>query len=105
MSQNSGSRAPFLVRAETTLKNDLGSFKEGEGIKAWEVLTSPKFAKLQKYFEALKARPSIKGTWNEVRAHTFNIPYHRDVALIFRILQETFIAVYGGGFNAQRKTA
>ena len=60
--------APFLARIETTMKNDIGVFKSGEGKKTWEqIFTSPKFEKFQKYFENIKSRDSFKSTWDEVR--------------------------------------
>jgi len=58
--------APFLARIATTLGNDIGVFAEGEGKKTYEVIwKSPKFAKLQKYYENLTSRSSFGETWNE----------------------------------------
>ncbi|KAJ7867286.1 glutathione S-transferase [Mycena leptocephala] len=57
--------APFLARMEVWLKNDLGAYKEGEGKKASEHLFSgDRFARLIKYFDALKARESFKATFD-----------------------------------------
>ena len=65
--------APFLARIATTLGNDIGVFAEGEGKKVYETIwKSPKFAKLQKYYENISARDSFKKTWNEV-SHTTSI--------------------------------
>jgi glutathione S-transferase len=57
---------PFLARIEVALKYDIGAFAPGEGPKAWNELTGPKYAKIQAYFEGLKQRKSFKDTWNEV---------------------------------------
>ncbi|KAJ7080951.1 hypothetical protein B0H15DRAFT_474751 [Mycena belliarum] len=52
---------------EVALKNDTGTYKEGEGIKAAGIITSgERFARLARYLEALKARESFK---------TFNTDY------------------------------
>ena len=48
------------------MKNDIGAYKEGEGKKAWEVYHGGRFAKLRKYFEIIKARPSFQATFDEV---------------------------------------
>lgn len=58
--------APFLARIALSLENDIGAFAEGEGKKAYEVVwKSPKFAKLQKYYENVTARTSFRDTWDE----------------------------------------
>ncbi|KAJ7080954.1 hypothetical protein B0H15DRAFT_786929 [Mycena belliarum] len=58
---------PFLARMEVALKNDTGTFKEGEGFKAAEIIfSSERFVRLARYLEALKARESFK---------TFNTDY------------------------------
>ncbi|KAL5476872.1 hypothetical protein ACEPAI_3058 [Sanghuangporus weigelae] len=57
--------APFLGRAVVCLKNDIGFFAPGEGKKAYEVLNSPRFSKLIKYYRALEARDSFKLTFDE----------------------------------------
>ncbi|KLO05880.1 glutathione S-transferase [Schizopora paradoxa] len=58
--------APFLARIATTLGNDIGVFAEGEGKKVYEAIwKSPKFVKLQKYYENVTARESFQKTWNE----------------------------------------
>lgn len=58
---------PFLARIKLLLENDLGRYPAGEGLKAMEELKKPKFARLMKYIEDAKNRPSFKATWNEVR--------------------------------------
>ncbi|KAJ7822597.1 glutathione S-transferase [Mycena leptocephala] len=56
---------PFLARMEVWLKNDIGAYKEGEGKKASESFFSgDRFARLVKYFDALKARESFKATFD-----------------------------------------
>jgi len=58
--------APFLARIATTLGNDIGVFTEGEGKKTYEAIwKSPKFAKLQKYYENVTTRSSFRETWDE----------------------------------------
>ncbi|KAF7370751.1 Serine carboxypeptidase [Mycena sanguinolenta] len=57
--------APFLARVEIWLKNDIGAYKEGEGKKAAEYLfEGDRFARLIRYFEAVKARDSFKATFH-----------------------------------------
>lgn len=58
--------APFLARIDIILKNELGAFPEGEGNRVLETLHSPAFARFQRYFEDLKARPSFQSTFDEV---------------------------------------
>ncbi|PAV20382.1 glutathione S-transferase [Pyrrhoderma noxium] len=57
--------APFLARAEVAIKNDIGKYKAGEGVKAYEIYKSDKFSKLRNYFERIKARDSFKKTFDE----------------------------------------
>ncbi|KAH8116006.1 glutathione S-transferase [Phellopilus nigrolimitatus] len=57
--------APFLGRFEVTLRNDIGTYKEGEGKKVYEIYQSARFDKLRKYFDAIKARESFKSTFDE----------------------------------------
>ena len=59
---------PFLVRALLLLENDIGKYPAGEGKKAAATLREPKFARLRKYIEDVKARPSFKNTYDEVSA-------------------------------------
>jgi hypothetical protein len=57
---------------EVWLKNDIGAYKEGEGKKASESFFSgDRFARLVKYFDALKARESFKATFDAVRIPLF----------------------------------
>ncbi|KAG5651458.1 hypothetical protein H0H81_008594 [Sphagnurus paluster] len=61
---------PFLARLEVALKNDLGAFEEGTGLKAFEALSSePKFARYRKYIADVKARDSYKKTFDEEFIH------------------------------------
>ena len=59
--------APMLVRLETMMANEFGKYEVGEGKKALEVLRGPRFARLSRYLEDVKQRPSVKATHNEVR--------------------------------------
>ena len=58
--------APFVARTYLLLSVDLGKFPAGEGKKAYEILTSPRFARLQQYLKDIKANPHWKATWDEV---------------------------------------
>ena len=60
--------APFLARTEVAIKNEIGKYKAGEGLKVYEIYKSDKFSKLRNYFERIKARDSFKKTFDEVRA-------------------------------------
>ncbi|KAJ7484157.1 glutathione S-transferase [Mycena latifolia] len=56
---------PFLARLEVALKNDIGAYKPGEGIKAADYFfKGERFARFVKYFEALKARESFAATFD-----------------------------------------
>ncbi|KAI5823762.1 glutathione S-transferase [Schizophyllum commune Tattone D] len=58
--------APFFARLEVALRDDVGSFAVGEGPKAWNVLqTEPRFARYREYWANLKARDSVKQTFDE----------------------------------------
>lgn len=60
--------APFLVRLELVLRNDVGLFAEGEGKKLHELLsTDAKFKRFWSYVLALKERDSVVKTFPEVR--------------------------------------
>ncbi|KAJ7154514.1 glutathione S-transferase C-terminal-like protein [Mycena filopes] len=57
---------PFLGRLQLSLKHDTGAFKEGEGTKAFEYLTSSgRFGRLVQYIEAITTRESFKATFDE----------------------------------------
>lgn len=58
--------APFLLRAELLLKNDLGAYPAGEGKKIYEALQGAQFARLRQYLKDVKEHPSIQATWDEV---------------------------------------
>ena len=51
---------PALLRIILMLKHDIGKYPVGEGKKAFEQLSQPKFARLMKYLEDVKARPSLQ---------------------------------------------
>ncbi|KAJ7056103.1 hypothetical protein C8F01DRAFT_1156823 [Mycena amicta] len=57
--------APFLARMEVWMKNDIGAYKPGEGIKAAEYFfEGERFKRFVKYFDAIKARDSFKATFD-----------------------------------------
>jgi len=57
---------PFFARLEVALKNDFGSYPEGEGKKTWETLQKDsRFERWRKYFADAKARESFKNTFDE----------------------------------------
>jgi glutathione S-transferase len=59
---------PFLARASVALKNDLGAYDQGKGIKLWETLQDDaKYARFRKYFDDVTKRDSFKETFFEVR--------------------------------------
>lgn len=59
--------AAFLIRMDGCLKRDVGSFPEGEGIKAYRVLhTSERYERYRAYLSALLQRESVLGTFPEV---------------------------------------
>lgn len=61
--------AAYFIRLDGCLKGDIGSFAEGEGIKAYNVLhTSERYAQYRAYLSALVTRESVKGTYPEVCA-------------------------------------
>ncbi|CAE6498285.1 unnamed protein product [Rhizoctonia solani] len=58
--------APFLIRLEAHLRNDVGGFTAGEGPKLYdEVFKSERFNTLSKYTHALLARETIKQSFSE----------------------------------------
>lgn len=57
---------PFLAIADLSLRNDIGKFKEGECKMIYEVLQGEKYARMNKYFDAIKARDSFKAAIDEV---------------------------------------
>ncbi|KAJ7636671.1 glutathione S-transferase [Roridomyces roridus] len=57
---------PFLARMEVWMKNDIGAYKAGEGIKAAaEFFEGERFKRLREYYEAIKGRESFKATFDE----------------------------------------
>ncbi|KAJ7636633.1 glutathione S-transferase [Roridomyces roridus] len=57
---------PFLARLEVCIKNDIGAYKAGEGIKAAaEFFEGERFKRLREYYEAIKSRESFKATCDE----------------------------------------
>ena len=73
--------APIFARIVMLLGNDLGRYPVGEGKKTLEVLRGAKFDRFNKYLEDLKAQPSFKTTWDEVRfsiwIHMLSLPLTR----------------------------
>lgn len=58
---------PFLARIEVLLKNDIGKYAEGLGVKTFAVLKEdPKFARYRQYSGELKERKVFKDTFDEV---------------------------------------
>lgn len=64
---------PFLVRFAMLLENDLGNYPAGEGKKAFAELKSPRFARLWKYIQDAKQRPSLKASYKEVRCRSVSL--------------------------------
>ncbi|KAI8971290.1 thioredoxin-like protein [Trametes punicea] len=57
---------PFLMCMELLLKNDIGQYPAAEGPRLLQSLQGPKFARLRRYIDDIKQRPSVRETWNEV---------------------------------------
>ena len=60
--------APQVLRLIPMLENEYGRYPVGEGKKVLEALRGPKYARFMQYIEDLAARPSVKATYDEVRA-------------------------------------
>ncbi|KAH9913468.1 uncharacterized protein BXZ73DRAFT_81930 [Epithele typhae] len=57
---------PFLVRAWLFFAHDIGKYEAGAGPAAFKELNEgPKFARLRRYVEDIKAHPVWKATWDE----------------------------------------
>ncbi|KAF9261344.1 glutathione S-transferase [Marasmius fiardii PR-910] len=57
--------APFILRLETAVTNELGLYETGEGARFWALYQShPKFERLRRYIEALKERETVKKTYD-----------------------------------------
>ncbi|KAH9016121.1 hypothetical protein EDB85DRAFT_2021780 [Lactarius pseudohatsudake] len=57
--------APFLGRWELLLRNDLGKFEEGTGLRVYkELFQSERFARLQKYYASISSRESFKNIFD-----------------------------------------
>ena len=61
---------PFLARIVLFLEHDMGKGTLEDGRKALEELRGPRFARLARYLEDVKAQPSFRATWDEVRARS-----------------------------------
>ena len=60
--------APFLGRWELHLRNDVGKFPEGTGLRLYqELFRSERFARLRKYYESISSRESFKNSFDSVR--------------------------------------
>ena len=72
--------APFLARALLLLESDLGAYEAGLGKKTYETFqTDPKYARVKKYFDDLKARDSFKKTFDrEEVVKSFNKRFARN---------------------------
>ena len=60
--------APFLVRTWMMLEHEIGKYPLGEGKEAIAALRTDRYARVVGYVEDIKAHPSFKNTWVEVRA-------------------------------------
>jgi glutathione S-transferase len=60
--------APFLLRLEVLLEHDIGAYRVGEGRTAYDIIfsTNGHFARLVQYLDALKARESVRSTFDVV---------------------------------------
>ncbi|KAJ3013332.1 hypothetical protein NUW54_g1625 [Trametes sanguinea] len=56
---------PILARLYLVLETGLGNFTPEIAKEALEALRSPRFARLQRYWDDITARPSTAKTWNE----------------------------------------
>ncbi|KAF5344350.1 hypothetical protein D9758_013280 [Tetrapyrgos nigripes] len=57
--------APFLVRWEIGLSEDIGAYEEGEGKKVWDLLSKEaKYERFRRYLRVLKERESVKKTYD-----------------------------------------
>ncbi|OBZ77265.1 Pyrimidodiazepine synthase [Grifola frondosa] len=56
---------PHLARLRVSLKNDLGTYAEGEGQKTLQILSSDRFARFARYYKDLVARENFKATFDE----------------------------------------
>ncbi|KAJ7286835.1 glutathione S-transferase [Mycena rebaudengoi] len=58
--------APFLLRLEVLLEHDIGAYRVGEGRTAYDIIfsTNGHFARLVQYLDALKARESVRSTFD-----------------------------------------
>ncbi|TFY69786.1 hypothetical protein EVG20_g3006 [Dentipellis fragilis] len=62
--------APFIGRAASYLRNDIGKFDEGEGVKLYkQIFEGAEFTRLQQYWRDIAARPSFKTTFDEGCPH------------------------------------
>ncbi|KAH9051937.1 hypothetical protein EDB87DRAFT_629518 [Lactarius vividus] len=60
--------APFLARWELRLRNDIGKFEEGTGLRVYkELFQSERFARVQKYYASITSRESFKNSFDPVR--------------------------------------
>ncbi|KAH9932321.1 glutathione S-transferase [Fomitopsis serialis] len=57
--------APFIARAYVALGNEIGAYEPGQGKKLLEALQQPRFARFQKYWADLQARPSFQATFDK----------------------------------------
>jgi glutathione S-transferase len=91
---------PFLARASVALKNDLGAFDEGKGIKVWETLQNDaKYARFGKYFEDVTKRDSFKETFFEVRG---SCPADRTLLVDWFTLQDVIVETCKKRFSQLR---
>ena len=59
--------APILIRMMMSFEHDVGKYPEGEGKRIFAILRDyAEFARLRKYIEDLRSRPSFLATYDEV---------------------------------------
>ncbi|KAF5344353.1 hypothetical protein D9758_013284 [Tetrapyrgos nigripes] len=62
-SNANGAIAPFLVRWDVGLSEDIGAYGEGEGEKVWDLLSKDaKYERFRRYLKILEERESVKKT-------------------------------------------
>ena len=57
----------YLIRVLMLLEYEIEKYPVGEGEKTLETLRGKRFERTMKYVEDMKARPSFRATWDEVR--------------------------------------
>ncbi|GJE97136.1 glutathione transferase omega [Phanerochaete sordida] len=58
--------APFVAVVVFLLEHDFGTYPAGEGARTLARVRGERFARLNRWFEDVRAQPSFKATWDEV---------------------------------------